>query len=649
MITIASVSLRRLFSICFLVVLLCGQVLTVTPTVQAASSELTKAALSTVLILALDRNDDVLSRGSGALIAENGLVLTNYHVIADNRRRDGRVMILVPNQPTPSQLEDFTPYLGLILSERSNPDADLALVQIDQTFDAEPLPADTTFPALTLGDSTGLSVDEEIHILGYPRIGGGATLITIPGQIIGMNKENGLPWLLTNATIASGNSGGVVLNQAGELVAIPTMTANDERSGNTIGYLRPIQLAYPLINDDTNPTATNDRIFCADDFTSNKNGWPLGFDEDDLLISETVLTGGVYQKFVHFQQDAYTWANAPDCEVKHFYLQVDATVRHVSDTDTGIVLLLRNRERQDDNDHYRVIFYLDRSFELDVYHEGEWQTLQERTNNRQLTLADGETHQLGVLLVGGQLTVYVNGQEIASVFDETLTGTGGVGLGLVGNTDQEIEVAFDNFVVERHTAPGVLFYDFFIDNHNEWPLSRINNADVDCEDKIVNGRLEHHLTAKTKVNVCYSSAPELLAQDFWLQIDTIWLQRYVEGSWLEIAFRHDEATGQQYTLRLSQDGYYLLEKYDQGEWHTLQEWTKSAAIKRGRGQINTVNLWVRGPYITLMVNDVELITVEDDQLIRVGQINPGIGGDTGVSTAIAFDNLIVRETPPPAE
>lgn len=648
MITIASVSLRRLFSICFLVVLLCGQVLTVTPTAQAASSELTKAALSTVLILALDRNDEALARGSGALIAENGLVLTNYHVIAENRRRDGRVMILVPNHPTPSQPEDFTPYLGLILPERSNPDADLALVQIDQTLDAEPLPADTTFPALTLGDSTKLSVDDEIHILGYPSIGGEA-LITIPGQIIGMNKEDGLPWLLTNATIASGNSGGVVLNQAGELIAIPTMTANDERSGNTIGYLRPIQLAHTLIYNNTVHTDTHDRIFCADDFTSNKNGWPLGFDEDDLLTGETVLTGGVYKKFAHFQQDAYTWANAPACEVKHFYLQVDVTVRHASAADTGIVLLLRNRERQDGNDHYRVVFYLDRSYEIDLYNAGEWQTLQERTTTRQLTLADGETHRLGVRLVGGQLTAFVNGEEIATTFDETITSSGGIGLGLVGNSGQEIEVAFDNFYVSDHRPEGVLFYDFFVDNYNEWKLSHMKNADVDCEDRIVNGRLEHRLAVEAEVNVCYSSAPTLLAEDFWLQIDTTWLERFVEGSWLEIAFRHDEETGQQYTLRLSQDGYYLLEKYDQDEWQTLQEWTKSAAIKRGRGQTNTVNLWVRGPYITLVVNDIELITVEDDQLIRVGQINPGIGGDTGVSTAIAFDNLIVRETPPSAE
>ncbi len=651
MMNTAYVATVRLLLAGLLVVLLACYSVLVAPIAQAqgASDELTNAALATVLILALDRDNDVLSRGSGALIAEDGLVLTSHHVIADNRRRDGRVIILVPDHPTPSRLEDFTPYLGLVLPDRSNPQADLALVQIDQTFAEEPLPAETTFPALTLGDSTQLSVNDEIHVLGYPGMIG-STLLTVPGQIIGMNEEDGLPWLLTNATIASGNSGGVVLNQAGELVAIPTMTANDERSGNTISYLRPIQLAYPLIDDEPDPTDTNDQVFCADDFTSNRNGWPLGFNDGELLTRETVLAGGVYQKFAHFKQaGAYTWINAPDCEVKHFYLHVDATVRHATDADTGIVLILRNQKRQDGNDHYRVVFYLDRSFEIDVSHEGKRQLLQERTTTRPLTLADGESHRLEVLLVGGQLTAFVNGEKIASVFDETLTGTGGIGLGLVGNADEEITVAFDNFVVKKHTAPGVLFYDFFDDNHNEWKLSRINNAEVDCEGKIVDGRLAYRLTAKTDPRVCRFGAPTLTAEDFWLRIDTIWLERHVEGSWLEIIFRHDRQIGHWYYLRLKQDGSYFLGKYDQNEWYTLQDWTRSTAIKQRRTQTNTVQLWVRGPYITLTINDTELITVEDDQPLTAGQILPGIGGDTGVDTVVAFDNLIVRETPPPTE
>lgn len=636
----------RILSIFTVLALFLGQWFALASPAQAAGATLTNAALSTVIILAMDRNDEFIGHGSGVLITAAGLVLTNYHVVEANQRRDGRLAILVPNSPTASEAEDFTWYWGAVQDHGTAPSADLALVQIDLTEDGNPLPANLTFPFLPRGNSDQLTIGDEIKVLGYPGIGRGS-LITTPGSVVGFQTEEGLPWVLTDAVISSGNSGGAAINQAGELVAIPTMTITEPDSGNTIGYLRPISLVSTLINASV---GDQERIFCADDFTSNKQGWPLGFDEGDLLTSETVLAGGVYQKFVHFKQNsAYTWANAPKCEVKDFYMYIDATVLSKSDADTGIVLLLRNQEANAESYHYRVIFYLDNSYEIDLYQEGEWQTLAERTPSRWLALDSGKTHRLGVLLVGTQLTAYVNGQEIATVFDETLATTGGIGLGLLGNIDEEIEVAFDNFQVGDHRPEGVIFYDFFVDNHNEWQLGRLNNADVDCEDQIVNGRLEHRLTVKTEVNVCYSSAPTLIAQDFWLQIDTTWLQRYVEGSWLEVAFRYDEQTEHQYNLRLSQDGIYLLEKYDQEEWHTLQDWTESAAIKRGRGQTNTVQLWVRGPYITLVVNDIELITVEDDQLLAAGQIRPGIGGEKGVDTAVAFDNLIVRQTPPVAD
>jgi hypothetical protein len=495
---------------------------------------------------------------------------------------------------------------------------------------------------------------DQVYAIGYPDTSPGAR-VTTQGIYSGSSNDGELTWILSDVDISNGNSGGPLLNAESRLVGIPTKRRTGVTSGEVLGYSRPIEAAEPLIAEAHNilagagsANATSD-IFCTEDFTSSNGIWPLGYNETDSTEREYRIAEGKLHGSVRFKRNVYTWINAPDCEVKHFYLHVDVTARQATDTDTGIVLLLRNQKRQDGNDHYRVVFYLDRSFEIDVSHEGEREPLQERTTTRQLTLADGETHRLGVLLVGGQLTVFVNGEKIATTFDETLTSAGGIGLGLMGNADEEITVAFDNFVVKKHTAPGVLFYDFFDDNHNEWKLSHINNADVDCEDQIVEGRLEHRLTVKTRANVCYSTAPALTAEDFWLQIDTIWLDRRVEGSWLEIAFRRDEETGHRYYLRLSQSGSYFLGKYDQGEWHTLQAWTRSAAIQRGRRQSNTVQLWVRGPYITLAVNGTELITVEDDQPLTAGQILPGIGGDTGVDTVVAFDNLIVRETPPPTE
>ena len=602
-----------------------------------------------VVVFDFDRNS-AISGGSGSIITPEGLVLTNYHVVDESvEKYNGRVVIYMPAD---RRATTFHTVQGRVIVY--NPREDLAVVQITHTGTGEKL-QNVTFPFIARGTSTELTEGDQVYAIGYPDTARGRRLTT-QGIISGFLNDGELDWILSDVDISNGNSGGPLLTTDHRLIGIPTRGETGVESAEVLGYSRPIEAAEPLIEEAINiiegvesANATS-KIFCTADFTSNNGIWPLGYEESDSTEREDRIAGGALHSTVRFKRDVYSWINAPDCNVENFRLRVDTQLYRSADDDNAIGIHFRQQENAaGEANYYQVLYYRDGSYEVTLRYAGEWKPLQKRMASPFIRFDRGETNQLEILVVGAKFTVFANEKPLITIQDDTLAGSGEIGLGLLGNADEMVYATFDNFVVSDHKPEGVLFDDEFVDNHNKWQLSRIKNADVDCEDKIVNGRLEHHLTAKTKVNVCYSSAPELLAQDFWLQIDTIWLQRYVEGSWLEIAFRHDEATGQQYTLRLSQDGYYLLEKYDQGEWHTLQEWTKSAAIKRGRGQINTVNLWVRGPYITLMVNDVELITVEDDQLIRVGQINPGIGGDTGVSTAIAFDNLIVRETPPPAE
>lgn len=76
----------RLLSFVALLSILIGQWVAATPPAKAANSALTNAALATVTIFAVDRHNAANSRGSGVLLTENGLVLTNYHVIEENQR-----------------------------------------------------------------------------------------------------------------------------------------------------------------------------------------------------------------------------------------------------------------------------------------------------------------------------------------------------------------------------------------------------------------------------------------------------------------------------------------------------------------------------------------------------------------------------------
>lgn len=637
----------RILSIWLALALLLGQGLARPPAVHAADRAVTAAALATVQIITFDRQDEPQGWGSGVLISSSGQVLTNYHVVDKNRRSDGRVAIWLPNTPKANRVDDFTLYWGMPLAMASDPAADLALVQIELTAAGDPLPAATRFPALPLGDSDQLQTDDEIHVLGYPGLARGS-LITTRGRIIGFQEEDQLPWLLTDAVISGGSSGGAVINQVGELVAIPTQTVTDKESGNTFGYLRPVNLVLSLLPPGETPTPSAEKfeILCADDFTSNKNGWALGHEADaDLIREDTIVQGALYT-VAEFHADLFGWLTVPHCTAQDFALVVDVQVESATSAESGVVFVLRSQETEETYDYYQVIYYLDNSYEINVRTQGEWQTVQERTPSRAFDLGSGQSNQLAVVLIGEELTLYANGAKVATVSDDTLLTEGQIGLGVTGDPGDTVEVRFDNLEVINPTPKAIIFHDQFVDNRNGWQLGRVQDQLVDCTDKITQKRLEQRVRIKTDYHACFSATTKLVAQDFWLTVDATWQKVNDKERWLAIPFRFDEQTGNHYQVRIDNTGAYILELYLADEWYTIQTWTRSSAFNLADGAANTIQLWVRGPYITLVVNGVELTTVEDDQLSAAGQIMLGAGGEAGVDSLLFYDNLLVRHTPP---
>jgi S1-C subfamily serine protease len=62
--------------------------------------------------------------------------------------------------------------------------------------------------------------------------------------------EAGRPrgWIKTDAEINPGNSGGMAINERGELIGVPTIVVSGREVTGKIGVIRPINLAYPLID-----------------------------------------------------------------------------------------------------------------------------------------------------------------------------------------------------------------------------------------------------------------------------------------------------------------------------------------------------------------------------------------------------------------
>jgi serine protease Do len=166
--------------------------------------------------------------GSGFIIDEEGLVLTNSHVAFDKQSLSVR-------------LDDGTTLPARLVG--ADPIFDLALLQI-------PKPEKGKLPVLSLGDSDQVRVGQDMLALGNP-LGLDQSLTrgivsavnrVIPGTFFSLQE----PLIQVDTPINHGNSGGPLLNRCGEVVGITTAIMSDAQS---IGFAIPINLAKEVLPD----------------------------------------------------------------------------------------------------------------------------------------------------------------------------------------------------------------------------------------------------------------------------------------------------------------------------------------------------------------------------------------------------------------
>jgi len=204
---------------------------------DAPSGATAALAHATVQILALQSaggSFDVVWSGSGSIIRSDGLILTNGHVV-DDRLSEYEFLgvALTGRTDEPPELE----YRAEIAS--ADYALDLAVIRIVADMDGNPV--DVNLPAIAVGDSDQVEIGDHVRVLGYPGIGG-ETITFTEGAISGFTSERaveGRAWIKTDATIAGGNSGGMAVNTAGQLIGVPTRASAGETQGDIVDC-RPV-------------------------------------------------------------------------------------------------------------------------------------------------------------------------------------------------------------------------------------------------------------------------------------------------------------------------------------------------------------------------------------------------------------------------
>ena len=172
------------------------------------------------------RTADSTVSGSGVFISEDGYILTNNHVIEDAQTI---TIILADGSEQPATLVGTDIY------------SDLAVLQIEGEVPA----------VATMGNSDALNQGETVIAIGSPL---GEFMNTVTVGVVsatGRSIDTGYGYQIqdliqTDAAINSGNSGGPLVNLAGEVIGINTLVVRNSGSGTTaegLGFAIPINTA----------------------------------------------------------------------------------------------------------------------------------------------------------------------------------------------------------------------------------------------------------------------------------------------------------------------------------------------------------------------------------------------------------------------
>ncbi len=230
-----------------------------------------------ICIETYDANEKPCALGSGFFITDNGVAVTNFHVLED---ATFAVAKLGSNWYT---------VMGVLYFDK---ELDFAVIKTNAT----------NVPYLNIGDSSDIYSGDEIYTIGNPQ---GLTNTISNGIISNPKRDDFNGMIQITAPISSGSSGGALLNSRGEVIGITTGTLT---SGQNLNFAVPIS---EVVNKNELSTIESKyNMFTMEEFATY-NGYNVKIEPPKNIRVVRQQNGSA-----HIQ-----WDEVEGAEYYHFYYQ----------------------------------------------------------------------------------------------------------------------------------------------------------------------------------------------------------------------------------------------------------------------------------------------------------------------------------------
>src|ERR1700720_1642920 len=228
------------------------------------------------------RNTDLLSRGvtsgSGIILASDGWIVTNAHVVQGGHRirvqLNQEVLLSTVQNQTRHALFDAK----LVVADR---DTDLALLKIDAT----------DLPTLELSDSSDLKQGQLVLAFGSPLGFDNSVSMGIVSSVARQpDPDSPTIYVQTDAAINPGNSGGPLVDTSGRVVGINTLILTQSGGNEGIGLSIPsnvVQSVYNQVRNDGHVHHHQIGVSARNITPALASG--LGLEREDGVVIEDVI------------------------------------------------------------------------------------------------------------------------------------------------------------------------------------------------------------------------------------------------------------------------------------------------------------------------------------------------------------------------